>query len=237
MAWGKVFEGLPQDLTREQVLFFDAVDLLVPACQLQYSRMREAAAQYSELQRLLNELTDEHDVERVKELSVDIQTILIADSGSFVATVQRLRRVVSRLRGDPDLRIAKKAFESRVAENEDARHYLEHLDTAIPSVVPTGHGALGSMAWHFVHEDDVAGAIFIIPGHLGEGATAGIRMASSIRPPVDHLWATIAGAGYYLTGASDAVDALRERLARWSHQFVANAEEPGGSSSAPDDRT
>ena len=238
MAWGKVLVGLPDGLTREQTLFFDAVDLLIPACQLQYSRMREAAAHYSELQNVLSELPDgDDDAERLRNLSIDVQTVLIADSGSFVATVQRLRRVVNRLRGDPDLRLAKKAFESRVAANEEARHYLEHLDTAIPAVVPTGHGALGSMAWHFVDETDRAGAMFIIPGHLGAGATAGIRMASSIRRPVDHLWATIAGADYYLTGAADAVDALRDRLDRWSRQFTEDAEPPDGASAAPSNRT
>jgi hypothetical protein len=225
MPWGEVFQGLPPDLTRVQTLFFDAVDLLLPACQLQYARIREGACQYTQAQSILDDASSDDDLaQRARDLSVDLQTVLIADCGSFVATVQRLRRVVHRLRGDTVLRIAKKAFESAVASNENARHYLEHLDTAIPAVVPTGHGALGSLSWHYADESKV-GVLFIIPGHSAEGATAGLRMASSVRRPVDHVWATIAGTDYHLTGAADAVDALRERLNTWSAGFIAPVED------------
>ena len=99
-------------LLARTTLFFDAVDLLIPACQLQYSRMREAAADYSELQNVLSELPDgDDDAERLRNLSIDVQTVLIADSGSFVATVQRLRRVVNRLRGYLDIpQLAQEGF-------------------------------------------------------------------------------------------------------------------------------
>ena len=69
------------------------------------------------------------------------------------------------------LRIATKDFEANVSRYEQARHYLEHLDTANPVIVSTGisailstgHGALGSMAWHSVSEDDDEHrALFII---------------------------------------------------------------------------
>ncbi len=223
VAWGKVFHALPPNLSRAETLFFDAVDLLIPACALQYGRMRQAATWYSELQQAIASAGDRGSTEDADPEAVDVQAILLADAGAFVATVQRLRRVVNRLRGDSALRIAKKAFEATVSQYEEARHYLEHLDSAIPAIVPTGHGALGSMAWHYLSDEDEHAAMFIIPGHLGEGATATIRMEASFRRPVDHIWATIGGVDYYLTGAADAVNSLRSRLSTWSEQWV----EPG----------
>ena len=220
VPWGKVLEALPDGLSREAVLFFDAVDLLIPACQLQYARITEIAAAYTVAQDLIAASDDEVEAARLRDQTADMQAMVMTDAGSFVSSIQRLRRVVKRLRGDDALRIAKKAFEAAVSSYEPARHHLEHLDTAIPAIVPTGHGALGAMSWFFVSQDDSLRSIFIIPGHLGEGANATIRMESSFRRPVDHVWITIAGADYYLTGAADAVDRLRERLAAWSMAFV-----------------
>jgi hypothetical protein len=215
-SWGKVLVALPAGLTREQQLFFDAVDLLIPACQLQYQRMRQTAAAYSDLQDSLDSSGDEITSQQLRDEATDIRAVLLADEGSFAATIQRLRGVMNRLPGDPEIRIAKKAFEATVGAYEEARHYMEHLDTAIPKIVPTGHGALGGMAWHYMPMPDDLPMMFIIPGHLGAGATVGMRAAGSVKPPVDHIWATIGGADYQLTGAADAVDRLRERLAEWS---------------------
>lgn len=219
VGWGKVFEALPPELSREETLFFDAVDLLIPACQLQYGRMRQAAFRYAQLHGDVDQEGETPPLDQDLE-PLDFQAILLADAGTFVATVQRLRRVVKRLHGDPTLRVAKKAFERSVSEYEEARHYLEHLDTAIPAIVPTGQGALGSLAWQYASDEDTHRAVFIFPGHLGEGATATIRVGPPIRGPVDHLWLTIGGADYYLTGAADAVNALRRRLSTWSEQWV-----------------
>ncbi|MGA2804558.1 MAG: hypothetical protein ABSF89_09220 [Acidimicrobiales bacterium] len=209
MAWGKVFEGLPPGLSREETLFFDAVDLLIPACQLQYRRIVEVAAVFTEV----SEATDAE----AKALKGDLQTILMADAGSLVATVQRLRRVLPRLHGDETLRLAKKAFESAVKPFEEARHYVEHLDTAIPVVVLTGQGALGGLSWFFFRpETNEKQWVFVYPGHLGPGMKLSNRIEHSARPPVDHVWANIGGADYCLTKAADAVERLRERLANWS---------------------
>jgi hypothetical protein len=216
MAWGEVFERLPPELTREETLFFDAVDLLIPACQLQYERMRGEALAYTSLHRESQGVTDPVRSSELKEKELAAQAMLMADAGSFVATVQRLRRVGGRLRGDQDLRPVKKAFEASIRPYEKARHHLEHLDTAISAIAPTGHGALGAMAWFHVE----AGAteflqMFIFPGHLDVGASGSIRMENSFRPPIDHIWSTIGGADYYLTGAADAVARLQE----WSRRL------------------
>ena len=220
VLWGKVFEGLPPGLSREETLFFDAVDLLIPACQLQYGRIVELAAAYTEASDAAN--ADGASREQARDDTQLLQAMLMADAGAFVATVQRLRRVVHRLRGDDAMRLAKHAFESAIKPYEEARHYLEHLDTAIPAVVPTGHGALGAMSWFYVQpETNDFRSVFIIPGHLAPGAMATIRMERSGRAPVDHVWATIGGADYYLTGAADSVERLRERLAGWSKGWPA----------------
>lgn len=226
MAWGNVFKGLPKDLTREQVLFFDAVDLIVPACQLQYARLREAASVHTEVE-ILREAEDANFTpDELSELTRQLTATIVSYAGSFVATIQRLRRVLKRIRGDGDIRLAKRAFEAAIRPYEDARHHLEHLDTAIPMIVPSGHGTLGQLAWHFVRPDGSHQRMrMMFPGHLEGGATVAIRVEASIRPPVDHLWWTIGGEDYYLTGAADAVDRLSERLEAWSEQWIALAPE------------
>ncbi len=224
MRWGKVFDALPQGLSRSETLFFDAVDLLIPAALLQYSRMQQAALEYA----ILHSRQEQHS-ETIRDQISDLQAIIMADAGSFVATVQRLRRAVSRLRGDPEIRTAKGAFEAAVRPYEQGRHHLEHLDTSIPKIASGPGPALGTIGWWYVEAEPSKAvyAIILAPGHLAPGFVAGMRVPGSYRPPVDHLWTTIAGADYYLTGAADAVVALAERLRQWSTQWA--SERPASS--------
>lgn len=142
----------------------------------------------------------------------------MADCGAFIGTIQRLRRVVKRLPG-AELRLARRAFEATVRQHEDARHNLEHPDTAIPEIAPTGQGALGALAWLYLDGSGLR-IMSLFPGHVAAGAQSQIRMQQSIRPPVDHIWITIGDAHYYLTSAADAVDQLSERLQIWSASYA-----------------
>jgi hypothetical protein len=77
------------------------------------------------------------------------------------------------------------------------------------------------MSWWYARPDvNELRTVMILPGHLGEGAEATTRVEASYRPPVDHVWSTIGGADYYLTGAADAVDRLGERLRDWSTRWA-----------------
>jgi hypothetical protein len=214
--WGEVFKELPAGLTREEILFFDAVDLLAPMARLQYDRMVAAALEYS---RSVADMAGLASADQTQRL---IRKVLITDAAGFVVAVQRLRRVVKRLRGDKDLRLAKTAFEAKIRRFEQARHYLEHLDTAIPKIAPTGHGALGALSWWYVSDAERGEcmAIAVIPGHLAKVEDAARIEIRTPRALCDHFIATIAGAHYELSQARDAVVDLESRLHSWSQSFA-----------------
>jgi hypothetical protein len=151
-----------------------------------------------------------------------MQKVIVGDAAAFVVAVERLRRVVRRLRADAELRIAKKAFEATISRYEQARHHLEHLDTAIPAIAPTGHGAIGALSWWYVPDHEVAEfrAILVVPGHLERVRGIGQIEVRTPRARCDHFVATIAGAHYSLTDARDAVVRLENRLRTWSRKFA-----------------
>lgn len=201
--------NLPHDLSREQVLYFDATEMLVGACQLHYARML-AQAEAIDVARAAGQPTPGH-----------LQVAIFADAGALIGAVRRLHGVVHRLRGDSGIRLAKKAFAATAKPNEAARHHLEHLDTAIPALVDTGLGPFGSLSWQHVDlkDGEMLGytVTFLVPGHLAvANAVATTRIYDSFDGIIDHFHADIGGDSYYLSGAARAVDALAARLHNWS---------------------
>lgn len=200
---------LPPELPREQVLYFDATEMLVGACRLHYGRML-AVAEAIDAAQAEDGGTPE-----------DLQVAIFADAGALIGSVQRLRGVVRRLRGDPATRVKRKAFEAAVRANEAARHHLEHLETSIPALVETGLGPFGSLSWQHLNFEDGEPAGFtatmLVPGHLAIGeAVASTRIHGVFYGAIDHFSADIGGETYYLSGAARAVDALAARLHDWS---------------------
>lgn len=45
----RIVRNKPADLTRQETLFFDAVETLLPACKLSYLRMQTAGLMYQEI--------------------------------------------------------------------------------------------------------------------------------------------------------------------------------------------
>lgn len=135
----KIFEGMRAG-ERAQALYMDVVEQLIPAIHLHYERLRWAAKLFADPE--VDETT----------LSV-LRITLIAESGAIIGAVERPRKVVGRLRGDPDIRLAKRAFEASISKIKAARHHLEHPDTAIPKIADTGEAALGSISWWSINED------------------------------------------------------------------------------------
>lgn len=125
--------------------------------------------------------------------------------------------MVRRLRGDPQLRIAKRAFEAAVAQYEEARHHYEHLDERLPQIAETGQAAVGALSWWTARTDKEFSTTFVMPGTMAVGEKQMFtRVPAAMRSTVDHFWIVIAGAEYYLTGAHDAVVSLEQRLREWS---------------------
>jgi hypothetical protein len=183
------------------------VDALLPAAAINYGRLQSVAANYN------NGGPDAAETELV---------VLLADALAFVGNVERLRKIVTTLGGDPEFRIAKRAFLSTVNNYEPARHHIEHLDTALVDIADTGDQALMAMSWFAPNADGTGFAIRCVFFRAREGgfgpATA---LPVSVRLPVDHLMVRVAGADYNLTAAHDALQSFWRRVREWSNQWGA----------------
>src|SRR4051812_20062824 len=79
---GRLLPHLPMDLSREEVIYFDATEMLIGACWLHYRRMSSAA-----------EAIDAHQAAG-DGTPEDLQVAIFADAGALIGSVQRLRGVV-----------------------------------------------------------------------------------------------------------------------------------------------
>lgn len=206
----RIWPGAPPT-TRQNTLYIDAVEALLPAAKLQFARMKACALIITSKD--FSNPAPAQDVETA-------QVALVADTGGFIGNIQRLRLVVPRLRGDADLRITKKAFEASVKSYEPARHHLEHLDTAIPGIADTGHGVFGGIAWWHFDGAEARGCLYV-PGSLAVAEGVGqLVVPGGFDDDVDHFRATIAGEVYDLSAAYRALLGLEARLREWaSRQF------------------
>jgi hypothetical protein len=201
---GTIFPRRPHGLERHQVIVLDAVEVLAPAVDLFYQRMVSVAS-YFQAAKAADKPTDFYKVP------------LISDAVAFIGTVQRLRLVVKKLPGSPEVRVAKKAFEAEVAKYEPARHHFEHLDEQFVRIAGSGHGPFGGLGWLAPREGGGVVATLFAAGTLAPAkGVMGVRMHEHVRYPADHIYATVAGESYYLTGAHDATVKLMERLENWS---------------------
>lgn len=199
----------PPPTTRQNILYIDAVETLIPAAKLQFARMKACA-------RIIT--SKDFDTPAPAEDVDRAQVALVADTGGFIGNIQRLRLVVPRLRGDADLRIAKKAFEVAVKSYEPARHHLEHLDTAIPGIAGTGHGVFGGIAWWHLDGAEARGCLYV-PGSLAVAEGVGqLVVPGGFDDDVDHFRSTIAGEVYDLSAAYRALLALETRLRDWASE-------------------
>ena len=186
------------ELARIQVLYRDAVEVLIPAARLSYERMQLEATAF------LNAAPADQ---------IPLRVALVSDAAAFIGGVQRLRLVVARLGGDRQLRLAKKAFESAIQAYEPARHHFEHLDEQIPRIASSGQGAFGGISWWSVSEDGNGLWTGFIPGTAARSSSAlHTRVPSEIRGIADHFWFVVAGEPYHLTAAYDALQRLDDRL-------------------------
>ena len=227
VAWGRVFDDLPSGLTGEQRTVFDAVDLLVPAARLQYARIQEVAGANDAVEDKAARISDPHKRRELADTRAALQTGLMADVGSLIATIERLRQIVRRLPDDQGVRLAKRDFAATLKPYERARRHLEHLDRAIPAIAASGTGALGVLTWHRLDTDGSSHMVVtILPGHPSSHATA-TTWTEGAPPPIERdpesavgcFWLTIGEAPYYVTGAHDGVCVLEERLRAWSKQL------------------
>lgn len=211
-----MFLGRPEAARPAQELLWDAIELLIPIASLNYQRVLADAAAHSDA------------VGQDEERTGAARVALVADVTAFIGTLDRLRRLVAKLGGADQVKIARSAFLSVVADYEDARHHLEHLDGAVERLAAKPVAALAMVTW-WEHRDGHLMAQLLIPGTIRVAMQPHIIVPGEMRPPVDHVTAFIAGAGYDLTRAHDALLALWERLRAWSEQFATSAEPSGGS--------
>jgi hypothetical protein len=203
-----ILSSRPPGLTRQEELYFDALELLVPACRLSYARMVHAAAACS---------VEGDETTLTAEQMEALHGAMISDMVHFIGTTERLRKIVNRLPSKPaDVRLVKRAFESAARASEDARHYFEHLDDAIPRIAASGHGAFGGITWWVPpteEGDEQVRMVGYIPGTLAIAKGALVtRKPSSIRYPADVFTTVVGGATYDLTAAHDAIASLEDRL-------------------------
>ena len=181
-----------------------------PVIELQHERLRQIGLEWVRGAAKREARSDE-------DSETNARVALFVESGGLIANVPRLRKIVRRLQGDSEMRIARNLFESQVSRFESARHHLEHLDTAIPQIASTGHPAFGSISWWTMMEGDELIATMVIPGTIAVSrGAATVQMPSSMEPPVDHFLAVIGGENYPLSEAARAVAGLERRLRHWS---------------------
>lgn len=203
----QVFLGRPDAARPAQELLWDAIELLVPIASLNYQRVLADAAAHTDAVGQDEKRTDA------------ARVALVADVTAFIGTLDRLRRLIAKLGGAAEVKIARGAFLSVVADYEDARHHLEHLDGAVERLAAEPVAALAMVTWWELKDGHML-AQFLIPGTIRVAMQPQVIVPGDVRPPVDHVTAFIAGAGYDLTRAHDALLALWERLREWSEQFV-----------------
>jgi hypothetical protein len=196
-----IFASRPRDLTRQEELYFDALELLIPACLLAYARMVQEAVDSS----------DEGDGATLRHEQMElVHDALISDMVQFIGTTERLRKIVKRLPSKPvEMRVAKRLFESVARVSEDARHHFEHLDDAIPRIAASGHGAFGGLTWWLPPVDDGIEQVLMVgyvPGTLAvaEGVLRS-RVRSSVQASQEHG----AGTGYLRRPAPQAMAMAR----------------------------
>jgi len=208
-----MFPGANAGGRREFVLLLDAIRQLVLATRLHYRRIQEAAIYHG---RLSDEPeTQGAEFDEIQRAKTETHVAIVADVGALIGTIHRLRSLVKRLPGGKETRLAKRAFVAEVKDLEEARHQLEHLDTAIAQISGTGEGAFGAVSWWERLGDGHGRWVAFFPGTMAEGAQAVSRRPSVMRSRVDHVWASIAGRNLNVSEAYLAVVRLEERLREW----------------------
>jgi hypothetical protein len=207
-----VFPQRPTDTPRPLILLLDAVDQMVLASELHYDRLLGALLRYGSLTDSAPAATKSDDAHReLKRAQVEI----VADLGGFIGTIHRLRRLMDRFPGDRGARPLKKEFIASVCDLEVARHRLEHLEKAIFEPLSTSEGAFGAISWWRIVDEHTIVLSFLFPGTATKEAEAINRRPTSMKGPVDHVWARVAGQDIQVTETYLAVVKLEDGLRQW----------------------
>ena len=209
-----LFDPTPADSRRELVLVLDAVEQLIAASHLHYRRIQAAAIHFG----TLPEESHSDDIGSEKRAT---QVAIVADIGAFIGTLHRLRLLARRIPGDKETRLAKRAFEAEVRQSAEARHQLEHLDTAVDEISHTGEGAFGAVSWWESLGGGKGRWVAFFPGTMAEGAEAVTRKPAVLRERIDNIWCSIAGRHLNVSAMYIAVTHLEARLKKWNESQAA----------------